>query len=94
MKEILSSQFEGVSGGWQDQDGSGHQSATNGGSQSGGGNSGNHGPQSYLSQNSPYGSGSEASGVWGGPNTYSTPGGGYSGNGTGAGRRDSMGNHR
>lgn len=35
MKEILSSQMDNVTGGWADQDGSGHHSATNGGSRSG-----------------------------------------------------------
>jgi hypothetical protein len=72
MKEILSSQYDAVSGGWQDADGSGHRSSSNGGSgsSSSGGNNGNdHSLQSFLSQNSPYGSGSGASGVWGGSST-------------------------
>lgn len=86
MKEILSHQLDSVAAAWADADGSGHHSATNGGSRSGetstGGHSGNHSLQSFLSQNSPYGSGSSASGIWGGPVSYAPPGNGYSGNGT------------
>lgn len=83
MKEILSSQFDAVSGGWQNRDGSGKRSSDNGGSGSSGrgeNNGGDRGPQSFLSKNSPYGSGSGASGFWG--NGGST-GNGYGGNGTG-----------
>ncbi|MGJ0193237.1 hypothetical protein ACR6A7_12940 [Pantoea sp. RRHST58] len=80
MKNILSNQLDSISGGWADVDGSGHHSATNGGSRSGqsntGGNSGNHSLQSFLSQNFPYGSGSGASGFWGGTST----GNGYGSN--------------
>lgn len=43
MKEILSVQSDTVSGGWQDQDGSGHHSATNGGSRLDSSNSGGNG---------------------------------------------------
>lgn len=86
MKEILSHQLDTIAGAWADVDGSGRHSATNGGSRSGetnnGGNSGNHSLQSFLSQNSPYGSGSSASGIWGGADSYITSGNGYSGNGT------------
>ncbi|WP_435929963.1 hypothetical protein [Dryocola sp. BD613] len=85
MKEILSSQYHRISGGWQDRDGSGKRSSSNGGSgaANSGGNSGNRSGQSYLSKNSPYGSGSAANGIWG-ENTMKT-GNGYGGNGTGAG---------
>ncbi len=68
MKEILSSQLDAVSGGWQDRDGSGKRSSDNGGSGSssrGGNNGGDRGLQSFLSKNSPYGSGSGAGGFWG-----------------------------
>ena len=83
MKEILSSQFDAVSGGWQDRDGSGKRSSDNGGSGSsarGGNNGGDRGLQSFLSKNSPYGSGSGASGFWG---NGSFTGNGYDSNGTG-----------
>ena len=87
MKEILSSQYDAVSGGWQDQDGSGHRSSSNGGS--GSSNSGgNGGGTSLLSRitgvynNSPYDSGSTARGFWSSSDTNNT-GNGYSGNGTG-----------
>lgn len=94
MKEILSSQLDMISGGWADVDGSGRRSATNGGSRSGesnhggnSGNTGNRGVQSFLSQNSPYGSGSGASGFWGGSNSFSGGGvrGGYNANARRAG---------
>jgi len=89
MKKILSSQYDAVSGGWADRDGSGKRSSDNGGSGTsnrGGNSGGDRGLQSYLSQNMPYGSGSGASGIWGG-NSMSS-GNGYSGNGTGSGRRE------
>jgi len=77
MKEILSHQLDSVAAAWADADGSGHHSATNGGSRSGetstGGNSGNYSLQSFLSQNSPYGSGSSASGIWGGLSAMRPP---------------------
>jgi len=68
MKKILTNQYDEVSGGWADMDGSGIKSASNGGSNSGG-NSGNpsildRAVTSYY--NNPYGSGSGASGYWGG----------------------------
>ncbi len=53
MKEILSSQLDAVSGGWQDRDGSGKRSSDNGGSGSssrGGNNGGDRGLQSFLSK--------------------------------------------
>lgn len=43
MKEILSVQLDTVSGGWHDQDGSGHHSVTNNGSRSGSSNNGGNG---------------------------------------------------
>lgn len=58
-------------------------SSDNGGSGSsarGGNNGGDRGLQSFLSKNSPYGSGSGASGFWG---NGSSTGNGYGGNGTG-----------
>lgn len=95
MKEILSSQCDSVTGGWQDRDGSGHKSSNNGGSGSSGGgrgdggNSGNHGPQSFASMHSPYGSGSGASGYWGGEHTFHADKGSnsYGGRGHGGTRR-------
>lgn len=69
MKQILTHQFDEVSGGWADQDGSGIKSASNGGSSSGG--SGGSGGSSLLDRtiaayyNSPYGSGASASGFFG-----------------------------
>ncbi|MEW5561135.1 hypothetical protein AB1287_12940 [Enterobacter asburiae] len=87
MKEILSSQYDTVSGGWQDQDGSGRKSSTNGGSASGGGNSGNGGFQSFVSQNSPYGSGSGANGYWGNSSNGNSNGGLWGG-------RDHIGTNR
>ncbi|HEJ7043700.1 TPA: hypothetical protein SMF45_000510 [Serratia marcescens] len=83
MKEILSSQLDAVSGGWQDLDGSGKRSSDNGGSGSssrGGNNGGDRGLQSFLSKNSPYGSGSGAGGFWGNGGSARN---GYGGNGTG-----------
>jgi len=88
MKEILSSQFDAVSGGWQDRDGSGQRSSNNNGSagsSNSGGNSGDRSAQSFASVNSPYGSGSGASGFWG--NGSNNIGSGYSGNGTEPGER-------
>lgn len=88
MKEILSNQYDDVSGGWADQDGSGHRSAENGGSRSGGNAGNDRGGPSLLDRtvsayhNNPYGSGSGASGIWGNGNTMGS-GSGYSGNGTG-----------
>ncbi|MNE70932.1 hypothetical protein D3C80_1667630 [compost metagenome] len=86
MKEILSSQYDVVSGGWQDRDGSGKQSSSNGGSGSSNNGGNDRGGPSLLDRtvssyhNSPYGSGSGASGIWG--NSSNNTGGGYSGNGT------------
>lgn len=85
MKEILSSQYDKISGGWQDRDGSGKRSSDNGGfgASNRGGNDGAHrGSQSFLSQNSPYGSGAGANGIWGNGNSMAS-GNGYGGNGTG-----------
>ncbi|MTD05473.1 hypothetical protein GKN89_01860 [Serratia sp. YC16] len=85
MKKILSSQLDAVSGGWQDRDGSGKRSSDNGGygsTNSGNNNGGDRGLQSFLSQNSPYGSGSGANGFWGNGNSMAA-GNGYGGNGTG-----------
>lgn len=83
MKEILSSQSDGITGGWRDQDGSGYQPVINGGSQSGNGNNGNHDTQSFLVQSAPYEGGSDASGIGCTKSTYNTSGG-YHNNGTGS----------
>lgn len=89
MKEILSSQLDAISGGWQNQKGNGQCSANaacSGTSSSNrSGNGGGNNTQSFLSTNSPYGSGSGASGYWGGSSTMSPGSNGYSGNGTGPG---------
>lgn len=81
MKEILSNQFEDISGGWADKDGSGHHSADNGGSRSGGngGNSGKNSPSLAdravsAYHNSPVGSGSGANGFFGGTNGIGSKG--------------------
>lgn len=68
MKEIVSYQMDSISGGWNDRDGSGKRSSSNGGfgAANTGGNSGsNRSVQSYLSINGVYGSGAGASGIWG-----------------------------
>lgn len=89
MKEILSSQYDGLSGGWADKDGSDHSSADNGGSRSGDNGGNDKGGPSLLDRtvsayyNNPYGSGSGASGIWGNGNAMGSGSGGYSGNGTG-----------
>ncbi|MCE9994246.1 hypothetical protein LZ633_19910 [Enterobacter asburiae] len=60
--------MDSVSGGWNDRDGSGKRSSSNGGfgAANTGGNSGsNRNTQSFLSINGVYGSGSGASGIWG-----------------------------
>ena len=98
MKEILSNQYDNVSGGWADKDGSGRRSAENGGSRSGGNSGNNRGGPSILDRtvsayhNSPYGSGSEAKGIWG-ANSMGSGSGGYSGNGTGPNRQLGGKNH-
>jgi hypothetical protein len=93
MKEILSSQYDDVLGGWADQDGSGRKSAENGGSRSGG-NSGNRsGGPSLLDSavstyhNNPYGSGASANGFFGGTNGIGSKGSDYGG-------RDHFGTNR
>ncbi|NIY46534.1 hypothetical protein E2L00_03095 [Cedecea colo] len=92
MKEILSSQFNEVYGGWADKDGSGHRSAENGGSRSGGNSGNDRGSPSLLDRtvsayhNNPYGSGSIASGIWGG--SMGSGSGSYSGNGPGSRGRE------
>ncbi|WP_347114792.1 hypothetical protein AAHB66_00135 [Leclercia sp. S52] len=67
MKKILSYQMDYVSGGWNDRDGSGKRSSSNGGF--GAANTGHSGSdrslQSFLSLYSIKGSGSGASGIWG-----------------------------
>lgn len=78
MKEILSSQLDAISGGWQDRDGSGKRSASNNGSGNSRGGSKGRGGRGF--QNAAYklsneGSGSGAYGFGGGG---SFSGGGYS----------------
>lgn len=89
MKEILSNQYDDVSGGWADKDGSSRSSADEGESRSGDG--GNDKGASFLLDrtvsvyySNPYGSGAGASGFWENGNSEKSGSGGYNGNGTGS----------